>query len=761
MDPIATAVLTSWSVDLEIVLALGITCAVYLRGFSQVHAQSPVRFPGWRRGAFLAGIGALLLALASPLDAFADLLLQFHMAQHWLLMMVAPPLLWLGAPTIPLMRGLPRRWLTHGLGPFLAWPALQRGLRRLTNPVFAWLAWAGMTLLWHSPTAYQAALRSTFWHDVEHLSFLTASLLFWYSILEPWPARRRGPRLARALSLGLAALFNTIFSASFAFSSRVFYPAYEIGPKPWDIDPLADQNAAGGLLWVAASIPMLVAAVLLVATELEGSRDRRRRAPAMPTAPGSRGRPRSTPWRRRREALANRFSSHAVRRTAQGALLVLALIVALDGWLGPAHPSALNLAGVLPWTYWRGALVLGVLLLGNVFCAVCPFTLTRRIAARCLGRPLAWPAWLQNRWPAFGLFFVFLCSYESFALWDRPAATAWIVVGFFVACFAVEGLFPRGRFCRHLCPIGQFQFVQSGVSPLEVKTLDERVCKGCQTHDCLRGNETTPGCPTELFLPAKSGNLDCTFCLDCVRACPEDNIDVLRVVPGRTLGHGRPPRPDRGAGLDAAALALLFCFGAFVNAAAMTGPVTSWNESWLASIGANATPFWLGLEFALALLVAPALCAWGCARLSSAALRGGRGGSQEILTRMIPALTPIGLSMWLSHYGFHLLTGIDTLGPAGQRAAAGLGWPMLWPGIAPSLRGLWSHETLVGLQITLLGLGLIWSVATAWRLAREAAPTERATAAFAAPWMGLGLMLYVFGVWITLQPMQMRGMVMG
>ena len=43
--------------------------------------------------AFLGGMGALLLALASPLDAFADLLLQLHMVQHWLLMMVAPPLI--------------------------------------------------------------------------------------------------------------------------------------------------------------------------------------------------------------------------------------------------------------------------------------------------------------------------------------------------------------------------------------------------------------------------------------------------------------------------------------------------------------------------------------------------------------------------------------------------------------------------------------------------------------------------------------------
>ena len=134
MDPIASVVLSSWSFEPGLVAALLVTSGIYLRGFRQVHAQAPTHFPPWRRSAFLAGIAALLLALASPLDTFADLLLQVHMAQHWLLMMVAPPLLWLGAPTVPLMRGLPHRWLRRGLGPFLAWPALQRGFDRLTHP---------------------------------------------------------------------------------------------------------------------------------------------------------------------------------------------------------------------------------------------------------------------------------------------------------------------------------------------------------------------------------------------------------------------------------------------------------------------------------------------------------------------------------------------------------------------------------------------------------------------------------------------------
>ena len=283
MDPIASAVLSSWSLEPQIVLGLLLATGLYLRGFRALARQLPNRFPSWRRNCFLAGVVVLLLALVSPLDAFADLLLQVHMAQHWLLMMVAPPLLWLSAPAVPLMRGLPRGWLRRGLGPFLRWPALRSALRYVTRPAFAWPVWALTTVIWHWPPAYEAALRSRDWHDFEHVSFLAAALLFWYPVVSPWP-ERRDPHPALVLYLALAAVVNTVFSATFAFSTRVFYTAYLDAPRPWGIDALADQNAAGAFLWVAASLPMLGAAVALLVSLLEPAG---RRGPRRP-APGAR-----------------------------------------------------------------------------------------------------------------------------------------------------------------------------------------------------------------------------------------------------------------------------------------------------------------------------------------------------------------------------------------------------------------------------------------------------------------------------------------
>jgi hypothetical protein len=71
------------------------------------------------------------------------------------------------------------------------------------------------------------------------------------------------------------------------------------------------------------------------------------------------------------------------------------------------------------------------------------------------------------------------------------------------------------------------------------------------------------GCELALFLPAKVGNLDCTFCLDCVQACPHDNVAISPRVPGlelvdprRRSGIGRLARRE-----DIAALVVVFVFG--------------------------------------------------------------------------------------------------------------------------------------------------------------------------------------------------------
>ncbi|MFP6640610.1 MAG: cytochrome c oxidase assembly protein [Myxococcota bacterium] len=733
---------SGWALEPFLLLSIGVTGFLYWRGFRRLQTQLPHHFPGWRRDAFLLGLALLFIALASPLDGWADLLLQAHMVQHWLLMMVVPPLIWLGSPAVPLLRGLPAYVLNRGVGPLLASPSLRGFLRGVTHPPVAWGIWAAVLLIWHWPPAYEAALRARGWHDLEHACFLTAALLLWYPIICPWPAKNRQNPGLRLVYIGAVMLLNTLFSATFAFSSSVFYTAYTEIPSPWQVSALADQNAAGAFMWIAGSLPMLVAAVAVVVKWLSPS------YAGTPVRVAASGRTPSRPFRPPAW-----LHSLVLRRSLQWGLFLVAAGIVVDGLFGPASPSAENLAGVLPWTYWRGFVVIGLLTLGNVFCAVCPFTLTRRLAALTLRRPLLWPSALQNKWLAAGLFILYLWAYEAFELWDSPAWTAWLIVGYFSLCFLIEGLFPRGTFCRYVCPIGQFNFTSASLSPFEVKSADTAVCRSCTTRDCLHGNDQFPGCPTELFLPAKAGNNDCTFCLDCVRACPHDNAQVIPVQPGRSIGQDRVAQ--RAPSADWVALSGVIVFGAFVNAAAMVAPVVRLESSLGDRLGLEpltAQTLWFGLGLVVLPYLALLLCAAVGRWLSGTPLSVG-----VIIRRLAPALIPLGFGMWLAHLGFHLVTAYRSVVPAAERALLQV-LPGLGSAGSPSLTG--SLNGWVDLELIVLGLGLLVTLGVGWRISRELVGRATPAIQLALPWAALAILLYLAGAWIVLQPMEMRGMVM-
>src|SRR4029453_1217689 len=111
-----------------------------------------------RPAAFPGGLATLFLALGSPIEPFGSFLLQVHMVQHLLLMMVAPPLLWLGAPLFPIIRGLPRPIRPYWLRPALRSRSVRDVFGRLSHPVPALALYSLMTWLWHVPGIYELAL---------------------------------------------------------------------------------------------------------------------------------------------------------------------------------------------------------------------------------------------------------------------------------------------------------------------------------------------------------------------------------------------------------------------------------------------------------------------------------------------------------------------------------------------------------------------------------------------------------------------------
>ena len=263
-----TVLLQSWTFEPWIIIPLLLAGSIYVRGWWQLHRRIPKRFAVWRLIAFQAGLLTLFLALASPLHPLAELLLQFHMIQHLLLMMVVPPLLLLGAPILPILRGLPRSLLLHGLGPIFASTGLQRLGSFLTHPIVCLLAFVVSNIAWHVPALYELALGSEFWHQIQHICFLGTGLLFWWPVVQPWPSRLRWPRWTIIPYLLVADIQNTALSAFLIFSERVLYPSYAAVPPWWGISALDDQAAAGAIMWVPGSmiflIPVAVVAVRLL-----------------------------------------------------------------------------------------------------------------------------------------------------------------------------------------------------------------------------------------------------------------------------------------------------------------------------------------------------------------------------------------------------------------------------------------------------------------------------------------------------------------
>ena len=449
------------------------------------------------------------------------------------------------------------------------------------------------------------------------------------------------------------------------------------------------------------------------------------------------------------------------RLSLQLVLLVIAAAVVAHGLTGP-QIAPRNLATVLTSIHWRGLLIVGLLAAGNLFCTACPMMLVRDTGRRFYHRALRWPRRLRGKWLGIVLLALVLFVYELFDLWSLPRATAWFVIGYFALALAVDLVFAGASFCKYLCPIGQFNFIASSMSPTELQVRDLSTCRTCHTADCIKGRHSLleprrverRGCELSLFLPMKVGNLDCTMCLDCVQACPHDNIALTTRVPG---AEWLDPRRRSGIGRlmqrrDIAALAVVFTFAALLNAFAMTAPSSLVERRLAAIVGVQSEAPALLLLFVIGLVVVP-LALVGGAGWTMRSFSASATPLRDTITRYAFPLVPIGVGVWLAHYGFHLLTGLATVVPVMQSAAIDLsghalfgepawGWVGMQPGSVFPLQ----------LGVVLLGAAGSAGLVHATSLRDHPAAAGRASV----PWLVLVALLTTTAIWILSQPMEMR-----
>lgn len=449
------------------------------------------------------------------------------------------------------------------------------------------------------------------------------------------------------------------------------------------------------------------------------------------------------------------------RAAMQGVMLLLALLLLFDGLVGP-QVAYRNLATVGAWVHYRGFLMLALLVAGNFFCMACPFMLPRKLAKRLqarLGGGRGWPAWLPQKALAIGLLVLFFWSYEAFNLWASPWLTAWVAWGYFGAAFLVDLFFKGAAFCKHVCPVGQFNFVYSTLSPTEIAVIRPDVCATCTTKECIAGRESIPGCETHLFQPRKLGNLDCTFCLDCVHACPYDNVGLLTRMPGAELvsNQRRSGIGHLSQRFDMALLMMVLTFGAFMQAFGMIPPVYAL-EAWLAvRLGVTTEAPVLALIFFVGVVALPLLLMSGAGWLSRWAGGDQALGVRETVARFAPSLVPVGAGMWAAHYAFHFFTGALALIPVAQSFVAdSFGFP-LWGKPRWELSSLLNLNQILVLESFFLYAGLLGSLLVAWLIALELYRTRARALRGWLPWATLCCLLLGAGLWILLNPMEMRG----
>ena len=271
------SVLTDWTLEPTVIAGLVIAALLYGRGviYSRRHGQAS-RLRWWHVLAFYIGLLAIFVALESALDDYAEQVLWAHMIQHELLMMVAPPLLLLGMPTLPLWRAIPLVARRNSL----QWVMRRRGTRRAAHVLGSVFSTPAICLgifvvtiyVWHLPALYNAALENIAIHAFQHLCFIWAGLFFWSQAL-PWrPGRPRLSYPRRAAYLILGGLASNILDTVFMFSTGVIYSYYAALPREAGaVSVLEDQHIAGAIMSVSGTIIITCMVMVMIGLWLQAS----------------------------------------------------------------------------------------------------------------------------------------------------------------------------------------------------------------------------------------------------------------------------------------------------------------------------------------------------------------------------------------------------------------------------------------------------------------------------------------------------------
>jgi putative membrane protein len=251
----------SWSLDPPLALALVFALLYWFGNRRTIASPRTLVKRRLRDLYFYAGLAVLVVALASPLDAFAEQLFWAHMLQHMLLFVVAPPLIVLARPWVRLWRAMPL-WARQSLGRSLArgrlvW--LRHASNWLGRPMPSFVFFCGVVLAWHAPLLFDATLSSATLHACEHTLFFATALMFWKQVIDSPPLHATLTELQRIVYLIGAMVVTWLLAVILALAPNPLYSPYaHQASRPGGISALADQQLAAGIMWVPGSVTFVI-----------------------------------------------------------------------------------------------------------------------------------------------------------------------------------------------------------------------------------------------------------------------------------------------------------------------------------------------------------------------------------------------------------------------------------------------------------------------------------------------------------------------
>jgi polyferredoxin len=434
-------------------------------------------------------------------------------------------------------------------------------------------------------------------------------------------------------------------------------------------------------------------------------------------------------------------------------LLILALFDIQD--------SGKNLSTILIWTIWWAGIIFTFVLVGRMWCFMCPVGALSEWTSRIFNPQREFPARLRNVWLANFMFIGLTWLDIQIGVVRSPMVTGSLLIAITAIAVVVGIFFQRRTFCRYLCPIGSLIGLYSMFSAVELRSKDCEVCRNHKIKDCYWGNKKGYGCPMFETIPNMDSNTLCNFCGECIKSCPKNNV-IVRIRP-----FFKDAWTAAKNSLDQTSLAVALVGISIFVTGDMLAPWKGWMQSAMKLFPAQQLGITYQytvevitksvLYFSVSLLIIPGIILLAAAISNKIIGSNNHTGIKQTFVNFGYMFIPIGLSMHLAHNTGHLLNESGGIVPAFQRVinnytpffAGAPNWNL-------AVKPLIDSSVLYGIQMGLFLIFYIFSLYAGYRLAMNKYNDSHTAFKALMPMIVVSFVLMAVNVYLLNLPMAPR-----